>query len=474
MRSASSAFVISVASAASLSACATNPATGERQLALISESQEVQMGRAAAQQVQQTLTFVDDAALQDYVDRIGRQLASKSERPELPWAFRVIDNPAPNAFALPGGFIYVTRGMLNLLTSEAELASVLGHEIAHVTARHSVSQVSQQQLAQLGIGLGSILFPAVQEFSPFIGAGLNLLFLKHSRDDEREADELGFEYVAGQNYAVSEFADVFAVLQRAGDGKSGGLPGWLSTHPMPAERVETARIRAAGAMGAAGRVGRDPYLRSIDNLVYGENPRHGFFRDNTFYHPDLRFRVRFPGGWETQNLAQAVVGAAPDGRAAVELTLAPGAGPEQAFQRFLRQQGLQIGARSARRIQGLPAVIAEFVAQTGTARVRGLAAFIEHRGRVYQLIAYGSAYEFGAIEPLLSTTIESFGPVTDPAVLGVDPQRVDVVQLTRDQTLSEFARRFPSTIPVEQLAVINHVPRASSRLQAGLLVKRVI
>ena len=108
-----------------------------------------------------------------------------SERPELPWTFHVIDDPAPNAFALPGGFIYVTRGMLNRLTSEAELASVLSHDIAHVTARHSVNQISQQQLAQFGIGLGSIFFPEVQEFSPFIGAGLNLLLLKHSRDDER-------------------------------------------------------------------------------------------------------------------------------------------------------------------------------------------------------------------------------------------------------------------------------------------------
>ena len=146
------------ASIAFVASCAVNPVTGERQLSLLSEAQEIEIGRRAARQVEQTIGFVDDRQLQNYVGRIGRRLAANSERPRLPWAFHVVDDPTPNAFALPGGFIYVTRGILNLLTSEAQLAGVLGHEVAHVTARHSVTQISRQQLTSLGLGLGGIFF----------------------------------------------------------------------------------------------------------------------------------------------------------------------------------------------------------------------------------------------------------------------------------------------------------------------------
>jgi predicted Zn-dependent protease len=207
--------VVALVAAMAWSGCATNPATGERLLSLISESQEIQMGKRAAQEVRQTLGLVDDRGLQAYARRVGSQLAAASERPDLPWEFHVVDDPTPNAFALPGGFIHITRGMLNLLTSEAELASILGHEIAHVTARHSVSQISKHQLTQLGLGLGGIFFPTVQELSPLIGTGLNLLFLKYSRDDERQADAIGFGYMVEEGYRPSEFADVFATGTRA-------------------------------------------------------------------------------------------------------------------------------------------------------------------------------------------------------------------------------------------------------------------
>ena len=149
-------------SAAALSlllGCATNPATGKPQLALISEQQEIELGRQNDQQVQQQLGLYPDPRLQDYVNRVGQKLAAASERPNLAWTFRVVDDPVVNAFALPGGHIYVTRGLMTHLTSEAELAAVLGHEIGHVTARHSVEQMSKQQLAQIGLLAGAILSP---------------------------------------------------------------------------------------------------------------------------------------------------------------------------------------------------------------------------------------------------------------------------------------------------------------------------
>ena len=229
-------------------ACATNPVTGQRQLSLVSESQEIQIGRDAARDAESSLGLVNDQGLQTYVKRVGTQMAAKSERPNLPWNFGVVDDPTPNAFALPGGFIYVTRGLMSLMESEAELASVLGHEIGHVTARHSVSMLSRAQLAQLGLGLGSVLLPDLQPAATAAGAGLQLLFLRYGRDAERQADDLGFRYARTQGYDMNEMADVFTALERAATlEKQSPLPTWLASHPAPGERIVAVKERIAAA-----------------------------------------------------------------------------------------------------------------------------------------------------------------------------------------------------------------------------------
>src|SRR3982751_2989188 len=159
-----------------VAACATNPVTGKRELSLVSEQQEIQMGQEGAQQVAQEIGLINDQALQNYLQGVGAAIAAKSERPNLPWTFRVVDDPTPNAFALPGGYIFVTRGLLGMMTSEAELASVLGHEIGHVTAKHQVTMISRAQLAQIGLGLGSVLLPQLQNLGGLANTGLQLLF----------------------------------------------------------------------------------------------------------------------------------------------------------------------------------------------------------------------------------------------------------------------------------------------------------
>ena len=269
--------------------------TGRRQLSLISESDEIALGKQASQEVEQTIGLVEDAELQAYVRRIGLAMATASQRPSLPWTFGVVDDPTPNAFALPGGFIYITRGMATLISSEAEMASILGHEIGHVTARHSVTQISQQQLAQLGLGVGSILVPRLQRFEGLMGTGLGLLFLQHGRDAERQADDLGFQYALGRGYAMSEMADVFRSLERLGGSERSALPTFLSSHPSPGERVKTLEAKAAALpTGSRGSIVREAeYLQQVDGLIYGEDPRQGFFRDGEFLHPELRFRLRF-------------------------------------------------------------------------------------------------------------------------------------------------------------------------------------
>ena len=266
-------------SAALVAGCATNPVTGKSQLSLISESQEIQMGREAAQQTLQQIGEVKDPALQAYVSRIGKEIAARTERPQLPWEFHVVDDASVNAFALPGGFIFVTRGLMTYMNNEAELATVLGHEIGHVTNRHSVSQISKAQVAQLGLGIGSILSPTVAKYGQLAGAGLSILFLQYSRDAENEADLAGFRYALNDNYDVRQMSNVFQTLDRLDEatGGQGKLPNWLSTHPAPANRIANtqARLDTLHKSLANARVNRDGYLQQINGLVFGEDPRQG-------------------------------------------------------------------------------------------------------------------------------------------------------------------------------------------------------
>src|SRR5437879_7467023 len=168
----------------SLFGCARNPVTGKRQIVLVSESEEIAMGQQSDPQVRQEYGVADKQTLQDYVSAMGRKLVAVSHRPNLEWHFTVVDSPVVNAFAIPGGYVYLTRGILAYLGNEAELAGVMGHEIGHVTARHSVRQMTREQLAQIGLGVGSVLSPTFGQFGNLAESSLGVLFLRYSRDNE--------------------------------------------------------------------------------------------------------------------------------------------------------------------------------------------------------------------------------------------------------------------------------------------------
>src|SRR5512134_1860794 len=324
--------VTAVAAAVALViACATNPATGRKQLMLVSEAQEIAMGKGADQEAVAAYGLYPDTQVQAYVEGLGQRLAKASERPSLPWSFKVVDDATVNAFALPGGFIYVTRGIMAHLRSEAELAGVLGHEIGHVTGRHSAAQMSKQQLAMGGLVVGMMVEPELQRFGGLAQQGLGLLFLKFGRDDENEADELGLRYMTREDYAPGEMIEVFGVLDRVSSAAGAGrMPDWLSTHPSPGNRQAHIQelITKTGAQGSV--VKRDAYLRHLDGMVFGDNPREGFFKGNAFYHPDLRFQLTFPRGFKTQNQRSAVAGVSERQDAIVTLTLGSGTSAEEA------------------------------------------------------------------------------------------------------------------------------------------------
>ena len=456
--------------------CAVNPVTGRRELALISEAQEIEMGRESAAQVEQQIGLVQNEGLQQYVHSIGTAMAAASERPNLPWTFRVVDDPTPNAFALPGGFIFVTRGMLGLMMNESELAGVLGHEIGHVTARHSVSQISRAQLAQIGLVVGQIAVPELGQVANAAGAGLQLLFLHYGRDAERQSDELGFNYSLQSGYDVAEMADIFRSLERMGSRQDrSALPSWLASHPGEEERIAAAEARVAAlpAPPDSSRRGTQRYLDQVAGVVYGQNPRNGFFRDGRFYHPELRFQIDFPQGWATQNLAQAVMAGSPQQDAVLQLTLAGGEGASAAAQGFLSRQGIQPVQTRRDNVQGNPAVLSLFQAQTQQGVVEGIAAWIDYDGRTYQLLGYTPGGRFSAYGPLLQETITSFRRLTDSAILSVQPDRVEVVRTDRRMTLAEFNRRFPSGVELDELAIVNQLSGPDATIPAGTLVKRI-
>jgi predicted Zn-dependent protease len=457
-------------------ACAINPATGKRQLTLISERQEIEIGRENDKAITAQMGLYDDDDLQAYVQELGHRLASRSERPDLDWTFRVVDDPVVNAFALPGGYIYITRGILAHMNNEAELASVVGHEIGHVTARHSVSQMSKAQLAQLGLGIGSIMAPEqAQRFGSLAEAGLGLVFLKYGRDDERQADDLGLRYMVVGGYDPRPMADMFEMLDRVSASAGGGrTPGWMSTHPAPENRRERAeaKIAALNRDFTGWSVDREGFLDRIDGIAFGDDPRQGYFKESRFLHPEMRFRMDFPEGWKLQNLRQAVSAGSPEKDALIQLTLSGAETPEAALTEFFTQSGIRRTGPSMGSISGLRTAGDGFVVTTDEGNLQGRVGYVGYGGRVFQLLGYTVEHRWTTYESEIRRTLASFDQLTDQRALAVQPKRLKAVRVDRAMTLGEFANRHRSSVPVETLALINRLD-ADSRLAPGKTYKIV-
>ncbi len=462
--------------AATVATCATNPVTGKRELSFVSESQEISMGQQYAGQVSSEMGVYPDSSLQRYVNGLGTQIAALTERPRLPWAFTVMDDPQVNAFALPGGFIFVTRGILGHMNSEAELASVLGHEIGHVTARHSVQQMTRQQLAQIGMVAGAIASERIAQNLGLISQSLGVLFLKYGRDDETQADGLGFRYALTDGYDVRKMVDMFTILQRVSAKAGQRIPEWQSTHPDPGNRIAATERRIARTTVPLDgkKVNREQFLRVIDGMVFGDNPRQGFFRDASFLHPDLAFQLDFPTGWRTANQPSSVVGLSPKQDAQLALSLAGKDTPAATLQAFLGQQGIQPGQGRQLTINGNAAAQAPFAAQTEQGQqLSGLVTFIAYGGITYQLLGITAA-PYATYERSFQSFAGSFRRLTDPAALAVKPNRIQVTRVSRAMTLAEFQRQYPSTIPIEELALINGLADGNATIAAGASVKRIV
>lgn len=460
-----------------VAACAVNPATGQRQFSLVSESQEVAMGQQGKTDVEHSIGVYHDAALEAYLTELGTRIARTTERPNLPWSFQIADEPVVNAFALPGGPVFIARGILPYFNSEAELISVLGHEMGHVTARHSAQQMTRAQLAGLGLGVASALDQRVAKFAGVASQGLGLLLLKYGRDAEAQADALGFRYGLAGGWDMREGTKMFNTLSRVSGDPGQRLPEWQSTHPAPEGRAQhnDERVAAAEARGVRFdtlRVDRNGYLRRLEGLVYGADPRQGYFEGTQFYHPTLKFEFAFPAGWKTQNGTDQVAGMSPAEDAIIALGGAGTDTPQAAAQKFVAQQGIAAGQGQALTLNGLTAYTVRFEAQTDQGILAGRATWIALDGTTYRLLGYGAQANAAQNDPIFQQVARSFGRLTDAAKLNVQPKRVHIVQLRASQTIVEAGRANGNTLPDAELASVNGV-RADEVLAAGTLVKVV-
>ena len=444
--------------------CATNPATGKKEFTLVTPAQEAAIGREGYSATIAEYGQYDDGALAAYVDSVGRKVAAASEEPTLPWRFTILDDAVVNAFAMPGGYIYVTRGLLAHMQSEAQLAGVLGHEIGHVTARHSAKQITQQQLAGLGMGLASSLSPSLARYGSVAQQGLGLLMLKYSRDDETQADELGVRYATAAGYDPREIPGTYRTLKRIADRAGQSLPGYMSTHPDPGQREEHTTELAAKA--AAGKVNMNVrqrvYLDHLRNLVYGDNPRYGWFEGSRFYHPVLGLEMSFPPGWKTQHTHTALTGASADNQGVMQLTLpkdVAGKSPGD-YLVGLTTTGKISGSRGAPESLGQwPAWIGSITVPDGQGGQQGLVAgFVSVTSEVMLQVLGHGASAGDANERAILASIRSMTVLSDPRRGMVQPAHIRVQSApAAGDFRSVYGQLSGGLVPVEEAAIVNGV-----------------
>lgn len=458
--------------------CAMNPVTGRKQFVMMSERQEIAMGKESDPQVMAFFGSYDDPRLQKFINDKGQEMVKVSHRSKLAYEFKIVDSPVVNAFAVPGGYVYFTRGIMANFNNEAEFAGVLGHEIGHITARHSVIQQRNAMLGQLGIIAGIMLVPELSQFVEPLSAGMQLAMMSFGRDAERQSDELGVEYSSRIGYDATEMAGFFTTLERQ-DKASGGeeIPEFLSTHPSPEERNITV-TKLAGKWKTKlkltnPKINRESYLKIIDGLILGEDPKQGFVEGNVFYHPSMKFQFSIPGDWKLQNTPQQVQMAPSNGEALLMLTLAGKGSLEETANKMLQQYQLTLVESKKEKIHGLTAIlmVADQKQEKGTIRV--LSSLIQYDGNIYSLMGISELSKFTSYQPSFLTTIRNFKELTDSEKLNRKPEVIRIKTVPQQMTVQSAFQHF--NIPSNrfgELAILNGM-MLTDKLSKGSLIKVV-
>jgi predicted Zn-dependent protease len=445
--------------------------------ATISPSEERKLGEEAAEEVERTVGLVSDPKLVGYVRQVAGRIAVAAKRPDVAWEFNVTDDIEPNAFALPGGYVYVTRGLVVLLNSEDELAGVLGHEMAHVLERHAARRAGAATPFALLFGVPAEILGAI---SPALGGLIGgtgelasgMVLASYSRDQERDADQRGIGLAARAGWDPAGLAAFLHTLEReeALAGHDPNRPGFFATHPATPERVGNVRAAARSqtrttATPIAGT--RGAFLRRLEGLVVGDNPAAGVFLGSVFVHPGFDVALEMPAQWKTINTAEAAGALAPDGDAAVVLSLTgPGDDPAAAA----RADGLseaQMKQLQRTRVSSLPAAL--LVADTRSGQ-RAVLTWIAHRQRVFRVTALARVRDWGRYGSLLERTAGTFRPLLLSDHERLVESRLRIRAAAAGDTVAEVLARGGGTWNAAKMAVANGVT-TDAKLEPGWPVK---
>ncbi len=471
--------------------CAVNPVTGKKEIMLISENMEIGMGRDIDRALKMEYGLYQDAQMRAYVAGVGQAMAPHTHRPHLQYHFAILDTPVENAFAAPGGYIYITRGLMAMLNSEAELATVLGHELGHVNARHSARQMTRSILVTLGILIAGELSEDIRKITPVSMVAAQLLFLKYSRKDEYQADELGIQYATKINYSAGEMVNFFSSLQRltASHG-GGGIPNFLSTHPLTPRRVERIKELLASEEyrqpeGAPRpRVARNTYLQKMDGIVYGMNPRQGFVEGNYFYHPDMQFAFAIPRGWKVGNTARQVTMVSPDEKAIMILQTEDTTESLDGYSRKMMKtltnpQVLQQGFGNVNGLNAYHSLLGVVTASDESEEAKKSEdlnvrlSCIRKGGTVFSFFSAASLSDFSRHRYEIDGTVNSFNRLRSTRHLNRKPRRVLVKRVKRARTLRNFLGNWRiNKKHWNKIALINGM-ELNDRLSPSQLIKMI-
>jgi predicted Zn-dependent protease len=468
--------------------CAVNPVTGKQDLVLLSENDEIALGRNTHQEVLKQYSVYENPALQKYVQDVGTKLAANSHRNNLIYRFTVLDSKEVNAFALPGGYIYITRGLMAYLKSEAELAAVLGHEIGHVTARHSVQQYSATQLTGIGIALGSIFIPGMTQASNQLAQLFGAALLRgYGRDHELEADRLGAEYLARTSYNPQAMLDVIRVLknqevfeneQAKSEGREPRIyHGVFSTHPDNDTRLQEVIVTAQtlSEAGSTNYVGYEEYMSVMDNLVYGDSPQDGILRGRRFFHEELGFSMSFPKKWNVTNRPDRILLTAPGGDALIQIS-AEDINKKLSPRNFMiKRMGLNnLDNESTLKINGLDGHtgISVINGRQGNRPTRFTVIYFEQRAYIVAGMTK-AANDLAKYDKAILDTAKSFHALTDNEKVLAKPLRLKVVQANNETRFSSLAKQSPIESHAESQLRLLNAKYPNGEPQKGELIKVV-
>ncbi len=423
----------------------------------------------------------NNPALQQYITTKGKQMTAISDRPG-DYGFTIVDSPIINAFATPEGHVYFTRGIMAYFNNEAQFSGVLGHELGHITARHGKKQQTRSTISSILLAGASMVSPQIAAVSQPLSSVVGIGLLKYGRDAENEADVLGVKYSSKIGYDAAQMADFFLTLERTEKASGGGsTPAFLSTHPNSADRYQRVKALAAQTKQSLGNrpllVNRDAYLRSIDGLPYGDDPRQGYVEGNAFYHPDLKLRLPVPTGWKTQNTTDQFQMSEPSGKAIIAFTAAGSGTLSDAAPALAKQLSLSSPQTSQpTTINGFPAVVLEGnqAASSQQSTPAHVQAYLVQDGKtVYAIIGLAPTASFATYQPQIASVAQGFQRLTDASKLSRQADRIRIRTAKTATTLASAlaANGVPSS-RYEEVAILNGM-QTTDRLAVGQLFKVV-